>query len=60
MYDHNVSLLEAASSPSNVFDEALNGNAIAMGIISSSLIILISYESEIDLSTCAIGLARIQ
>ena len=33
MYDRNVSLFDAASSPSNVFDEALNGNAMAMGVL---------------------------
>ena len=47
MYDHNVSLLEAASSPSKIFEEALNGNTMAVGILSSILIIIIAYRKFI-------------
>ena len=47
MYDRNASLLDAASSPSNIFKEALNGDAMAMGVISSSLIVLIAYRKLI-------------
>ena len=47
MYDRNVSLLEAASSPSKIFEEALNGNTMAVGILSSILIIIIAYRKFI-------------
>ena len=36
--DRNVSLLEMASSPSNVFHDALDGDAMAVGVIATLLI----------------------
>ena len=42
--DRNVSLLEMASSPSNVFSEALEGDAMAVGVISTLLVLVAAYR----------------
>ena len=39
----NVSLLDMASSPSNVFQDAVHGDAMAMWVISSTIVIIVSY-----------------
>ena len=43
----NASLFEMASSPSNVFSEALEGDAMAMGTIYSLLTLVAAYRSFI-------------
>ena len=42
--DRNISLFEMASSPSNVFSDALNGDAMAMGITSTFLVLGAAYR----------------
>jgi hypothetical protein len=41
--DMNVSLFEMATTPANVMVEAIEGNAIARGVISSLLVLLVFY-----------------
>ena len=47
VYDRNVSLFDTASSPSNVFNEALNGDAMSLGVLSSILILICAYRNFI-------------
>ena len=42
--DRNVSLFDMASSPSNIFHDALGGDAMAVGIISSILVLACAYR----------------
>ena len=42
--DRNISLFEMASSPSNVFSEALEGDAMTVGIISTFLVLGAAYR----------------
>ena len=42
--DRNISLLEMASSPSNVVNDAIEGDAMPMGIISTFLVLGAAYR----------------
>ena len=42
--NRNVSLFDMASSPSNIFHDALGGDAMAVGTISSILILVCAYR----------------